>query len=290
MTTPEEDPGTPPEPGKAVRVAPSVIRLTAPNPGIMTGPGTNTYVVGSGERAVIDPGPLDATHLDTLTALAEGRIGWVIVTHAHPDHAPAAKMLAERSGAEVVSFGPRPGLEPDRSAGDGFVIEEDGFRLRALHTPGHSSDHLCWIAEDLGLLFSGDQVIGGSTVVIAPPDGDMSAYFGSVRRLLDLDPPVTSIAPGHGPLIQNPRDVLDYYLAHRLERERLVLDALAGAGSASVDELLPVVYSDIAPVLLPVARYSLWAHLRKLGNDGAAVSEDADELGSSWRATSRSRA
>jgi glyoxylase-like metal-dependent hydrolase (beta-lactamase superfamily II) len=267
-----------------------VVRVTAPNPGVMTGPGTNSYVVGTGDRVVIDPGPDVsgegmAGHLDALVAAAGDRIGWIVVTHTHLDHSPAASALAERTGAEVIGFDVRDGFTPDRAASEGFTLAGAGFGLRAVHTPGHASNHLCWLLTDERMLFSGDHVMGGSTVVIAPPDGDMVVYLHSLRRLLALDPALATIAPGHGPLLTDPAATVEGVIAHRLEREALVLQALRGAGPATVEVLLPLVYRDVGEELAPVAAKSLWAHLRKLAGEGRARSTDVDDVASTWVAT-----
>jgi len=287
MSAPEPvlDPLAPPEPGRPVALATGLVRVTAPNPGMMTGPGTNSYLVGTAEVAVIDPGPDEASHVDALVEAGRQRIRWIVVTHTHPDHAPAAAPLAERTGAEVLGFGPRDGFVPDRSVDEGFELAGDDFCLRALHTPGHASNHLCWLLEGERVLFSGDHVMQGSTVVIAPPDGDMAAYLRSLRVLLELDPPLRAIAPGHGSLIEDAAAAVSAVVAHRLERESAVARALSTAGRARVDDLLPVVYADVHEALYPVARYSLWAHLRKLAGEGLARSDDAGDIEASWEAS-----
>jgi len=249
---------------------------------MMTGPGTNTYLVGTTELAVVDPGPDAAGHLDELAELGAGRIRWIVVTHTHPDHAPGAAGLAARTGAEVLGFCARDDFVPTHEVGEGYELRGAGFVLRALHTPGHASNHLCWLLVDDGMLFSGDHVMSGSTVVIAPPDGDMVQYLASVQRLVDLDPPLVTIAPGHGALITDPVVALEAIVDHRLTREKAVARALAGAGRATVDELLPTVYADVREELLPVARQSLWAHLRKLDDEGRACAEDRTDIEARW--------
>jgi glyoxylase-like metal-dependent hydrolase (beta-lactamase superfamily II) len=279
------EPGGVPDPGRPVALSALVVRATAPNPGMMTGPGTNTYLVGTTKLAVVDPGPDDAGHLDALATLGAGRIRWIVVTHTHPDHAPGAAGLAARTGAEVLGFCARDDFVPTREVGEGYDLRGPGFVLRALHTPGHASNHLCWLLVDEGMLFSGDHVMSGSTVVIAPPDGDMVQYLANVRRLVDLEPPVVTIAPGHGALITDPVAALEDIIDHRLTREKAVTRALAGAGRATVDELLPAVYADVRDELLPVARQSLWAHLRKLDDEGRARSDDRTDIEARWAST-----
>jgi glyoxylase-like metal-dependent hydrolase (beta-lactamase superfamily II) len=249
---------------------------------MMTGPGTNSYVVGTRQLAVVDPGPDDDAHLDALAKLGAGRIRWIVVTHTHVDHAPGARGLAARTGAEVIGFDARDDFVPTRRAGDGFELAGPDFALRAVHTPGHASNHLCWLLVGAGLLFSGDHVMQGSTVVIRPPDGDMAQYLASLRALLALQPPLLSIAPGHGALLEDPRATVDAIIEHRLRRERVVADALARAGRATVDELVPEVYADVDEDRHHVARQSLWAHLRKLADDGRVRGDDGDDIEAAW--------
>jgi glyoxylase-like metal-dependent hydrolase (beta-lactamase superfamily II) len=281
------DPGAAPEPGPAVALSRIVRRVTAPNPGMMTGPGTNTYLVGTTELVVVDPGPDpaldDGGHIAAVDELGHGRIGWIVVTHTHVDHSPGAAALAQRTGAEVIGFDGRDGFVPDRSVGDGFVLSGPGFTLRAVHTPGHASNHLCWLLEEEAWIFSGDHVMEGSTVVISPPDGDMTLYLASLDTLRTLSPALKAIAPGHGSLITHPRATLDAITVHRLEREGKVASALRSAGTATVDDLLASVYADVDEARHQVARRSLWAHLRKLGTEGRARGEDPDDIDASWQ-------
>ncbi len=290
--------GPAPEPGRPQEVAPGVVRLTADNPGLMTGPGTNTYLVGRGEVVVVDPGPADAAHTDAIVAASAplGRVRTIVVTHTHVDHAPGAAALAGATGARVVGFGPAEGFAPDEHAGEGWVLECSGpgqgttgpLTLRALHTPGHASDHLCWLLTPHALLFTGDHVMHGSTVVIRPPDGDVRQYLASLARLRDADPPIGVLAPGHGRLMDHVPDVAAALVAHRLGRHRVVAGALARRGAGTVDELLGEVYGDVTERQLPVARFSLWAHLRALGQEGRASLVDApaggDTIESRWAA------
>ncbi len=271
-------------PGVVTAVTPLVRRIVAPNPTLMTGPGTNTYIVGdpqTGDLVVLDPGPDIAAHLDRVADVGAGRIRTIVVTHTHQDHSPGAAGLAARTGARLVGFDERDGFAPDVAAGDGHVVDAAGARLRALHTPGHASNHLCWLIEQERVLCSGDHVMDGSTVVIAPPDGDMAAYVAQLRRLRGLG--LRAIAPGHGRLITDPDARLDGYLAHRTERERQIVDALRAAGRpVTVDDLVAAVYVGVADALLPVARYSVWAHLRGLVAEGRVGGADADDVATTW--------
>jgi glyoxylase-like metal-dependent hydrolase (beta-lactamase superfamily II) len=232
----------------------------------MTGPGTNTYLVGIDEIAVIDPGPDDETHLDAIAGCGGDRIRWILCTHTHPDHAPGAAGLKERTGAEIMAFASKDGLKVDTKIKDGFRIEATEFRLRAVHTPGHASNHLCFLLEEERLLFSGDHIMQGSTVVIKPPDGDMTAYLESLAKVRKLR--LKAIAPGHGYVIETPNDIIDYYISHRLEREQQVLDAVGEAGTTKVDAIVKQIYTDVPDELHPVARYTVHAHLLKLAAEG----------------------
>lgn len=267
-------------PGVAAALSPLVRRIVAPNPGMMTGPGTNTYLVGIDEVVVVDPGPDDAGHLDAILGCGGDRIRWVVCTHTHPDHWPGAAALADRTGADVLAFDARDGLKVDATLADGDRIDGTEFRLTALHTPGHASNHLCFLLEAERLLFSGDHVMDGSTVVIKPPDGDMNAYLDQLERLKTLR--LKAIAPGHGHLITDVAGKVDELVAHRLLREDIVAAALAEHGPATTAELLPIVYADVSEDRHEIARHSLWAHLRKLAVDGRAVAPDVDDADARW--------
>jgi glyoxylase-like metal-dependent hydrolase (beta-lactamase superfamily II) len=271
-------------PGELVRIHPLVQRLTAPNPGMMTGPGTNSYLIGdpaSGDVAMIDPGPDIASHIELLIKHSGGRLRWICCTHTHQDHSPAALPVKKATGATVYGYGKVPAdgrqdplFKPDQALVNNDVVDCGSFKLRAIHTPGHASNHLCYLLEGTGLLFTGDHVMQGSTVVITPPDGDMHAYFASLNKLSGYD--ITAFAPGHGRVIETPRAEVDKIIAHRLKREQLVVDALAQAPAktATLDELVPVVYSDVSPALHVPAKRSLHAHLLKLATDGRALEAD----------------
>lgn len=287
------------QPGRLVDVAPNVRRVVAPNPGMMTGPGTNTYLIGEENLAVVDPGPDDDGHLEAILAAASGRVGWILVTHSHIDHSPLAGRLRAASGAQVVGFGPAPKLpagapgldahdmsfRPDVRLGDGDRMNLDAdLAVEAVHTPGHTSNHLCFEIPGTGLLFSGDHVMSGSTVVVAPPDGDMVAYLESLEKLRRRRP--RRIAPGHGDMIEDPGAVLDGYLRHRRDRERQVLDRVTDSGPQGVtaESIVAALYVDVPRQLHPVARFSVWAHLRKLRSDGVADSPEPDDIDAPWTA------
>jgi glyoxylase-like metal-dependent hydrolase (beta-lactamase superfamily II) len=267
-------------------LSPLVRRVLAPNPNIMTGPGTNTYLVGRDDIAVIDPGPDDhEEHLDAVAAAGQGRIRWILVTHTHPDHSPGAVGLNARTGAEVLGFDERDGFVPDRSIGDGHVLEDAArqFRLRALHTPGHASNHLCYMLDGEDVLFSGDHIMSGSTVVIAPPDGDMATYLASLADVGKLD--MSAIFPGHGDVIADGKAKVEEYVTHRLAREAAIEAQLRAApGPLTVDALVAAIYVGVRQELHPIAQFSVWAHLRKLTADGRArpVTGDTDALDATW--------
>jgi glyoxylase-like metal-dependent hydrolase (beta-lactamase superfamily II)/8-oxo-dGTP pyrophosphatase MutT (NUDIX family) len=258
-------------PGLPKRLDALVTRLTAPNPGAMTGPGTNTYLVGRGDLAVIDPGPDIASHIEKILEAGRGRIRWILCTHTHFDHSPAAAPLKAATGAQVYG---RPAPEgqdatfkPDVIVEHGQRITLDGAALRAIRTPGHASNHVCYYLEQTKMLFTGDHVMQGSTVVINPPDGDMRAYLGSLEALLAED--IAIIAPAHGYLIGEAHREIRRLVAHRLARESKVKTALAKIGPAPLEALVPAVYDDVPERLHPWAVRSLSAHLDKLVAEGA---------------------
>jgi glyoxylase-like metal-dependent hydrolase (beta-lactamase superfamily II)/8-oxo-dGTP pyrophosphatase MutT (NUDIX family) len=263
-------------PERPVRLSLRIIRVTAPNPGVMTGPGTNSYLVGAADGsawAVIDPGPDDDVHLDRLVASAPGPIRWILVTHTHIDHSPGAVKLRARTGAEVLGqFARHRGNQdqsfaPDRElqGGERLQLGAD-TTLRAIHTPGHASNHLCFLLEQEKTLFTGDHLMQGSTVVINPPDGDMGAYLRSLRELMEID--IDWLTPGHGFVMDRPRERIAALIEHRLKREAKVEDAVRALGPAAATALVPKAYDDTPEHLHGWALRSLTAHLHKLRDDG----------------------
>lgn len=238
--------------------------VLAPNPGPMTGPGTNTWVVvAAGEAVVIDPGPVIHSHLAAIVAALAGvnPVG-IVVTHTHPDHAPAATPLAKRLGVPTIGPGPGGGFRPDRRIADGDVVEVGGVRLAAVATPGHSADSMCYRLEDA--LFAGDHIMGGSTVMVE----DMKRYLDSLRVLQRTG--LRVIYPGHGPIMRDPDRTIGEYLEHRLMREAQILGAVRG-GATTVGAVVQRVYAEVDPVLHPAAAVSVDAHLRKLADDGVVT-------------------
>ena len=268
--------------GEVTLIAPHVLRGVATNASPLTGPGTNSYVVGESRGVVIDPGPADEAHLGRLIEVAGGRVDTIVCTHSHTDHSPGAAPLAARTGARVVGM-PAPRVDeyqddtyrPDRVPVDGDRIVDGGFELTVLHTPGHASNHLCLLDAASGLLFTGDHLMHGSTVAILPPDGSMSQYLDSLARLRTID--VCDLAPGHGALIEDAHAEIERVIAHRMKRESKVVVALESRGTATLDDILPEVYADVPVAMHPMARYSLLAHVLKLEDDHRVL-----RAGESW--------
>lgn len=273
--------------GEVTEVAPGVRRILCGNPGPFTFRGTNTWIIGRGGTvAVLDPGPEDAAHLAViLRATAGERITHILVSHTHRDHSPGAAALRAATGARSFGFGahmtpPDQGGEggdhafrPDEALPDGAAVEGNDWRLRAIHTPGHCANHLCFALEGTGILFSADHVMSWSTTVVSPPDGDMAAYMASLARLAARDDRL--FLPGHGPPLPEPAPFVAALAAHRREREAMVLDALRAARRATARELVPPVYGPALDArLVPAAARSLLAHLIKLAGEGAAARDE----------------
>ena len=237
-------------------------RVLAPNPSLYTGPGTNTYVLRSGDEAIVlDPGPVIDSHvLAIVEALGDATPVGVVVTHTHPDHAPLANPLGARLGVPVYGYERGPHFVPDVKLGDGDVLAWGDSELDAVHTPGHTDDHLCFRLGDV--LFTGDHIMGGSTVIIE----DASEYLDSLYRVEELG--VARIEPGHGEPIDDAGSVIREYIDHRLTRERQLLDAIA-AGAGTIGDLVDVVYAEVPQGLRPAAVHQVRVQLVKLSRDAA---------------------
>lgn len=272
-------------------VWPGVLRVLAPNPGFMTGPGTNTYVVFSGDEAVVvDPGPRHGAHLDAVVAaVGSRRVRAVLVTHHHPDHSEGLEAFATRLGAP--SAGPAPPTTDSATVSEvlseGDSVEFGHTRLVAISTPGHSSDHTCYLLERSSpeappALFTGDHLMGGNTSVVAPPDGDMAAYLDSLRRLERI--PASIALPGHGQPVVRPREAVRWHLHHRAERERAILSVLRSSSDPlDIAAIVERVYTDVPSGAHAVAAYSVWAHLEKLAREGRVRRVEGEGVASRWQ-------
>lgn len=263
---------------QAVQLTPLVKRVTAANPGVMTGAGTNTYIVGQNKLAVIDPGPATDEHMQAILDVVGDKLAWILVTHTHGDHSPGAAVLHEKTGAPLYGNEmPDDGFQDTTFTGattfrNDQQLTADEFTLRVIETPGHVGNHLCFLLEEEGMLFSGDHIMQGSTVVIIPPHGNMKDYLDSHSRLLNY--PIQSIAPGHGLLINDPLAEIEGLIQHRLWREQKIIDGLAASGPIAVEDLTSIVYKGSDKRLMIPAQLSLTAHLIKLQSEGRASLEN----------------
>ncbi len=273
--------------GEAVRVSPLLTRVVAGNPGPFTFKGTGVYIVGETDVAVIDPGPDLPEHVEALKRALDGRrVSHILVTHTHSDHSPAAKPLKAWSGAATYAFGPHgsgrdddgPKVEaggdmefvPDVRVKDGDVLSGNGFTIACVHTPGHTSNHMCFALAEEKALFTGDHIMGWSTTVVTPPDGDMAAYIASVEKLQRRDD--RTLYPTHGAPVADPKPFLAAYREHRLDRERQVLESIA-AGRDTIPVMVAHMYADADKRLHPAASRSVLAHLIKLEREGKVLRE-----------------
>jgi len=267
------------QPEEIVQISPLIRRITAGNASVFTGPGTNTYLIGKEEITVLDPGPAMDSHIDAITS-AEGKIKQIVVTHTHPDHSPGVRLLQERMDVPAygmlteTSKGQDRSFNPDKILKDGDIFEETEFTLKVVHTPGHASNHLCYILEEEEFIFTGDHIMNGSTVVIGPPDGNMKQYLDSLEKLKQFK--LSKIAPGHGEVLDSPHEVAEWIINHRLQREGKVAEALKEATKGNPESLVARVYDDVDSSLFPIAKASLLAHLIKLEEDNIASKEGDD--------------
>ena len=270
-----------------VRVSPRISRVVADNPGPFTFKGTGVYIVGNKDVAVIDPGPDDASHVDALKRALEGRrVTHILVTHTHADHSPAAKPLKEWSGAKTYAFGPHGSgkledgvrveeggdmqFTPDVRVKDGEIIKGNGFTFECVFTPGHTSNHMCYALKEENALFTGDHVMGWSTTVVTPPDGDMAQYMASVKKLMARDDAI--LYPTHGAPVTDPKPFLAAYLEHRLDREKQIVACIRD-GLTTIPQMVARMYADVDKRLHPAASRSVLAHLIQLENENRAVND-----------------
>ncbi len=279
-----------PPTGIPIQLEPLVTRVLAPNPSPYSFTGTQSYLVGDTDLAVIDPGPAEPGHHEALIAAIAGRpVRAIVITHHHRDHSPGAPALAATTGAPIVGAAPfkpddagargdaafDPDYAPDQVLTEGETVAGTGWTLAALATPGHTSNHLAYVLPETGALFSGDHVMGWSTSVVSPPDGDMGAYMASLEKLIGRDERV--YYPGHGEAVDNPQRLVRGMLGHRRQREAQILRALA-EGAASASAMTPRLYVGLDPRLMPAAERSVLAHLIDLRARGLAAAE-----GATWR-------
>jgi glyoxylase-like metal-dependent hydrolase (beta-lactamase superfamily II) len=283
--------------GRCDQVSPLIRRVIANNPGPFTFVGTGTYIVGQGEVAVIDPGPDDPAHLEAiLGAIAGERVTHILITHHHSDHSPLAGPLKDRTGAPIygcavatpdeddsgvkMEAGHDLSFKPDVSLCLGGEVSGPGWTMEAIPTPGHTSNHLCYALRQENCLFSGDHIMGWSTTVITPPDGDMADYFRSLDLIKARDFDI--LYPTHGPPITEVGPFIDAYAAHRRDRERQILDAI-DKGLTTIGDMVPVLYAATDKRLHPAAARSVLAHLIQLAGEGRVITEGAAGPGSVYR-------
>jgi len=274
-------------PGVPSALSPLVRRVVAPNPGPFTGPGTNTYLVGIDEVAVIDPGPDIKSHIDAIVgASMRERVRWVVLTHTHPDHWPGTARLVKATGAEVLAYGKHRDKDadvvPDRVIGEGDTIEGSEWGLDVLHTPGHAPNHLCFLLEEERVQFTGDTVLDGMYSVVNPArGGDMAVYLDTLQRLRRLR--LTRICPGHGDAIEEPRARIDDYLAHRKQRGQQILRLVRKRDGIRIAEIVETLYrgQDLPEPLVEAAGWQVHAHLLDLKAAGKVTGTTAK---GTWKA------
>ena len=283
--------------GETTEVAPGIRRVVARNPSPFTLYGTGTYILGRGNVAVVDPGPADVAHITALLDGLQGEtITHLLVTHTHMDHSPGCRLLQEHTDAKTYAFGPHGAgklergvpveeggdmeFEPDWRVRDGDVIHGDGWSVECVYTPGHTSNHMCYQLRGEDALFTGDHVMGWSTSIISPPDGDMAAYMESLRRLLERDDRV--YWPTHGPCIDEPKSLVSAFIAHRREREEQIIKCVT-EGVSTIERMVPLMYADLPEFMHPAAARSVLAAAVYLVQKGMLATDREPELGSEYR-------
>ena len=258
-------------------------RVTASNGSVFTGPGTNSFLIGRNDITLVDPGPKIDAHIENLVRLGEGKIQRILVTHTHRDHSPAAKVLGEMLGVPLMgrllekddSLQDKT-FKPDRILEHGDLIETDEYTIEIIHTPGHASNHLCYLIQEEKVMLTGDHIMNGSTVVIAHPDGSMKDYLSSLELLRNYN--FNKIGPGHGDFLEDPMAVVDWIIGHRLEREKKVISKLKLFSSITSADLVTSVYDDVDSKLHTIAIWSLEAHLYKLFEDGMVAFDSTEKI------------
>ncbi|WP_019961356.1 MBL fold metallo-hydrolase [Woodsholea maritima] len=287
--------------GRCDRLSARIRRIVAPNPGPFTYTGTGVYIIGEGEVAVLDPGPVMPEHIAALDKALEGeRVTHVFVTHHHLDHSPMAKPLAQKHGCQTYGYGPAQampedcevrmeagddrGFTPDVLIQDGAVFSGPNWTLEALHTPGHTSNHMCYALKEENILFCGDHVMAWSTSVVSPPDGDMGDYLSQLERIRARQ--FARLWPTHGPAVDEPDAFLGAYIAHRRRREAAILGEIE-KGQTQIRAIVETLYSDVDKRLHPAAAHSVFAHVIHLIKQGKITTPGAAELGAQYHPVSQ---
>ncbi len=273
------------------QITPLIRRVVAENPSPFTYKGTGTYIIGHGNVAVIDPGPMIEAHVEALMRALEGEtVTHILITHTHSDHSPAAAPLKARTGAKTYGYGPHGGGQgeedgdmdfvPDVDIRHGDIIKGDGWTVECVHTPGHTSNHICFALREEKALFSGDHVMGWSTSIVSPPDGNMREYMASLRLLLTRDDEI--YWPTHGPAIRDPKPFVKAFIAHREEREQQIIEQIK-AGRTHIKDMVPVIYAAVDKRLYPAAARSVFAHALGMVEDGRLVTDGTPRLDGEYR-------
>ncbi len=283
--------------GEVSQVAPGIRRVIAENPSPFTLYGTGTYILGRGEVAVIDPGPADGAHIAKLLEALEGEtISHILITHTHMDHSPGCRLLQAHTDAKSYAYGPHGAgkleqgvpveeggdmeFEPDELLQDGDVLTGGDWSVECVYTPGHTSNHMCYQLRESKALFTGDHVMGWSTSIISPPDGDMGAYIASLERLLERDD--TVYWPTHGPCIDDPKPHVQAFIEHRLARERQIIDCIE-QGVHRIEDMVPMMYTELPEFMYPAAARSVLASMEHLVGNGALKADGGVQLGAAYQ-------